>query len=157
MSSTPDEEWSVHGITFDTAGWALQSSSSSHMTWSAVAAELTLTREDQPVEHPAVSLTVIRDRVRAHARANEEDIVSVDRKVTAGGERVQTILKRRRGPGHAYRGELHIRAGSEGFRVVSEMNEGSFTGIREATVTAMLAQCGELRLGVSKPDGSRFD
>jgi hypothetical protein len=153
--ATPADQWTVPGVSFDTSGWQLTAATPATMTWTASSAILTLTKDAVPADHAPATLTALREQLRAEARARGEDIVLVEVVETAAGQVLQTIYKRREGPGSAYRSVVKLHQGPDRFQVTTEMDEGNFTGTREALVNAMVAQTGELVLGDTKPDGSR--
>jgi len=154
LPATPPDLWTVGGISFDTAGWRLVESSPGSMSWSAADGTLRLTCEEH--EQPAVrSLADLRPEIRAKARADGEDIVVLGRMPVPHGEALQAIYKRKDGLGCAYRGLIEVQQGTKRFRIASDLNEMRRTGTREAIVNAMLAQCGEFRLGPLEADGSR--
>lgn len=147
--------WTVSGILFDTTGWQLTSSTDAMMTWTAPSAVLTLTKDAVPADHAPATLTALRARLRGESRARGEDIVLVEVADTGAGQALQTIYKRREGLGAAYRSVVELHQGPDRFLVTTDMDEGGFTGSREAIVDAMVAQAGELVLEDPKPDGSR--
>ena len=152
--STSADQWTVSGISFDTSGWQLTSATPLTMTWTAASAVLTLTKDAVPADHAPATLTALRHRFRAEARARGEDIVLVEVAETGAGQALQTIYKRREGLGSPYRSVVEIHQGPDRFRATTEMDEGGFTGSREALVNAMVAQAGELVLEDPRPDGS---
>jgi hypothetical protein len=115
---------------------------------------LTLTKDAVPADHAPATLTALRRQFRAEARARGEDIVLVEVVDTGAGQALQTIYKRRKGLGSEYRGVVEIHQGPHRFRVTTEMDEGNFTGYREALVDALVAETGELVLEDPQPDGS---
>jgi hypothetical protein len=124
------------------------------MSWTAPGGTLGLTCDDR--ESPQVrSLADVRNEARTTARASGEDIVVFGRMPIRRGEALQAIYKRKDGLGCAYRGLIEVQQGTKRFRITSDLNEMGMTGSREAIVTAMLAQSGELALGPARAGGSR--
>ena len=153
-AATPPELWTVADISFDVAGWRLVDSSPGSMSWSAPGGTLRLTCDDH--EQSAVrSLVDLLTEMRAKARANGEDVVVLGRMPVRHGEALQAIYKRKDGLGCAYRGLIEVQQGTKRFRIASDLNEMRRTGTREAIVGAMLAQCGEFKLGPLEANGSR--
>lgn len=152
---TPYEHWTVAGLTFDTTGWQLVEATPSRMAWSAPQATLALTRRDTPCDPPALTLTELRNTERQQARARGEDIVFVDVLTVRGVEVLRAAYKREKGTGYAYRGIVEVRGADACFRIESDIDEGNSTGTREAMVSAMRAQTGDLSFGPVRADGSR--
>ena len=148
------EQWTVPGITFDTSGWQLGEAHASRMSWKAPAGTLTLTREDLPAATPYPSLTDLRNDERAQARAREEDIVQVDVVSIRSVEVLRVICKSRRGSGSVYRLRVEVHGRETCIRIESDIDEGNFTGTREAMVNATRVQAGERVIGPPNPDGS---
>jgi len=154
VPSTPSERWTIAGIRFDTSGWRLTDASPSTMSWSAPDGSLVLTSEASPGDQMPGSLSDLRNQHRARARADGGDIVQVEVVRLACGDALQAIYKKRSGLGHCYRGVTTVRSGPTRFRMESTIDEGGTTGLREATISAMLASCGEFAVGEKNADGS---
>jgi hypothetical protein len=146
-------DWTIPGITFDTTGWQLEEASASRMLWKAPNGVLTLTPVD-PSSDQLATLTDLRHRYRAAARAGGEDIVAVEVLPARGGEVLQIIYKRPVGRGYGFRGVLGLRGSKGAFRIESDLGEGGWTGTREAMVNGMRVSCGEFAIGPIGPDGS---
>ena len=146
-------EWTIPGITFDTTGWRLGEADGSQMAWTAQNATLTLTPLDV-LPGPPRTLADLRNLHRTVARAKGEDIVQVDVVAVRECEALQVIYKRKVGLGFGFLGLLEVQGSSKGFRVESYIDEGNYTGTREATVNAMRVSCGEFALGPQNPNGS---
>lgn len=152
---TPPERWTVPGVTFDTTGWHLVDADMSRMSWTAPNGRLTLMREEFAAGPPYPTLTDLRNHERDKARGRGEGIVFVDVTTVRSVEVLRAIYKRQDGSGYAYRSVLDVRGRDAQFRIESVMDEGNFTGRREAMVNAMRAQTGDIALGPIQPDGSR--
>jgi Tetratricopeptide repeat len=99
-------------------------------------------------------LTAARSTQRAVLRAAGEDVVLLEVIGLGEGTALQSIDKRRHGPGYAYRGLIEVHKDGQRFRIETDMTEGNRTGTREAMVSAARMQCGEFALGAKNADGS---
>ena len=152
--ATSPEQWTVPGIFFDTEGWRLESASATAMEWSAPHARLNLTTTD-PAATDAATLTELRARYRADARSRGEDIVEVERVAAGSGHALSVLIKQRSGMAANYRSTVQVHSGTRRFVIAGEFNEGSYTGTREALVSAAVVSTCGLDLGGPGPDGSR--
>jgi hypothetical protein len=153
--ATTREQWTVPGIFFDTEGWRLESADEGEMRWSAPDSALTLTVTDQPAAADAVTLTELRARHRADARARGEDIVEVERFSIGSGHGLALVIKQRHGLAANYRATVHVHAGPRRFVIAGDFNEGSHTGTRDALVSSIVAMTCGVELNDPGPDGSR--
>ena len=142
-SSTPPEQWTVRGLSFDTRGWVLTRTSPQEMIWTASSGTLSLSRTHVAPSVP-VSVSEIRKVARGEARAGGEDIVQVDLVSAGGGEALRVLSKRRCGSGYAYKGVLELPRTNGRYVITVEIDEGNHTGGREAMVNAARLSMGEV-------------
>ena len=76
--TTSREQWTVHGLYFDTAGWTLSGGDAHQMSWTATDAVLSVTRLTSEGPWRPDTLTGFRALWRERHRAAGEDIVLVE-------------------------------------------------------------------------------
>jgi hypothetical protein len=139
--------WTLSGIAIDTAGWRIQSSAPASIAWSGddgSKIELHVAAGENVNEPDDIG--VLRDHLRQVTAARGMGLVSADRYRTSELTVVEVIAKRRAGLGYAYEGHLGIRCADSGWALEVLADEGGFTGVREALVTAVLVPSHGLQL-----------
>lgn len=140
---------SVRSIKFDTDGWLPGKATARSMRWSDRDGDtLSFLIETQVTRHQALprDLGALRAFYRAEAADNGGSIVSVDAVRAGQLPVVRVIRKYERRPAYAYDGRLIVPLRDATCTITMTSIERGVTGTRDATVTACLAERGELEI-----------
>jgi hypothetical protein len=138
-------------VRFELAGWARDQSvdgPAGDWRWRDPAGDtlvVTIVREPPYVHPESASLTAIRAACRDRASRAAAAIVGVERTVVDSIPGLLVLTKAHDGMGSSYRGQLLLPMSGPRYEVTVDAREHGMTGGREALVTALLAECGELR------------
>jgi len=154
---TPLEAWTIEVIRFATKGWRLGTTGPSAMTWSDPADSVMTLVETAGAEVLNVDeLAQWRDLYRKKAERAGGGIVSVEIRQTAGRNVLEVIVKQPHGRGFDFESTLVIPADSRTFTITIKATEGATSGLREAMVSSVMLELGEVAFGAaSQPGGPR--
>ena len=145
---------SLRDVTFDTGGNRVLSKTPSSIEWQARNDDRVIARIDRAsADRPLIpwTLDALRGEWRRAAAERSGGIVCVTFDRANGIPIARTITKFRHGMGYLYEGTVLVRFRDAQYSVTMRADEGRSTGTREAMVTALLVQIGELQLPVVKP------
>ena len=144
-AGTPRDLWTISEAYFDTSGWRLSEASATTMTWVADCGSMTLTRHDAGAERPHLrDLPSARRDHRAHAAESRGGLVSVEPVgMPSGALALEVITKHPHHQGFGFDGRLYIEEVPDTYMIRIAADEGT-TGVREALVTAVQLQLGEI-------------
>lgn len=154
------ETLTTDSIQFDTSGWKLRRSSNSEKLWlDECGNALTLYYVHKPPDIPPLSdfngLVGYCREIASGDGDRVSGIISVDVIDAQGIPALRTIYKYERLPAYGYTGMLILPFRWFIFTITIAAIEHGTTGVRDAGVTALLAEAGELELELfDKPDSS---
>jgi tetratricopeptide (TPR) repeat protein/uncharacterized RDD family membrane protein YckC len=140
---------SVRSIRFDTSGWKEKQASNDALEWRNADGDVLRVRfSAQPasfLSDPS-DLGSLREHYRREAAASRGAIVLVETVSIQGIPCIEAIKKFERLPAYAYEGVLVLAFEASHFILTLESLERGKTGMREAVLTAHLAERGELEI-----------
>ena len=150
----PDElRPSLRDVTFDTSGFKVTLKTPTAMEWRGahndpMSARIERASPDHPL--PPWTLDALRSEQRRAAAAHRGGIVSVtfDR---ANGIPIAKAISKFDDGGFRYEGTVLIRFRDALYSLRLQADEGGHTGTREAIVTGLLVQTGDLKLPIVTP------
>ncbi len=142
-------------ITFDTSGWTESERSESRIVWMTEKGDILLLELGDATELPLGDQDALLRHIRSLAESNGGGIVSCDVVFAGSIQAVKLIYKKEERTGYMYTGMLIVPVESVSFVIASVHGEHGMTGVREAVVSAELAEKGELELETfERPDES---
>lgn len=139
----------VPHIHFDTTGWQLQETSSSASSWSTADNDVVRLHCFPGPGHASTfdELPEVRAYARRISTAEKGSLVWADRRFYDGVPAVAFICKHEEMPAYRYTGMIMISAADRHFIIAIVSTEQGITGVRDAIVTAMLFENGQLKSG----------
>jgi hypothetical protein len=144
-------------VGFDTTGWRLEGDRSDWRDWRNDFGDvISLTRTDPASFGSLSDHRSLVGEVRALAESRGGAIVSVVSLFDHGWSSAQFIFKKESGAGYLYHGSYLVPGGNDLLVFSVVCGEREVTGVREAIVTAMLAEAGQIELlRLDEPESGR--
>jgi len=149
---------SVHSIQFDTSCWKSKKMIDNRLEWRNNDGDtLCITFFAHPNEflHDLSNLKSLRESYRREAAKSDGAIITVEVAPIAGIASIKVINKFERLPAYAYEGTLVLPFRNFYYTIIVHSIERGTTGVRDAVVSAHLAERGELEIELfEKSDAS---
>jgi hypothetical protein len=145
---------SLRDVKFDASGMKVTSKTPAAMEWTNNGGDRLTARIDRVTpERPFTpwTLDALRSAFRTAAIERHGGIVSLTFEQANAIPITRAITKFPEGMGYSYEGTLLIRFRDAEYSVTMQADEGRSTGTREAMVTGLLMQIGEIRIPVVIP------
>ena len=145
---------SLREVKFDASGMNVTSKTAAAIEWTnntgdRLTARIQRATPDRPFT--AWTLDALRSAFRTAAAERQGGIISVTFEQANGIPIARAISKFRNGLGYSYEGTVLIRFRDAEYSLTMQADEGRMTGTREAMVTGLLVQVGDLQIPVVTP------